>query len=471
MKKKILLALAMIMLFSTVAAAKGNEDLAQLDGEKIGFLKMNGSIDKIVEEDGYFAIHLKSATDNNVNFILRVGDTPIIVDTKDGSLKTAADLKKDMKITVFYDVNTPVMLSMPAQFTPDVIAIDSEDGFNIDVDFFNEELEGARHRLAINAYDAKEVYYSDGEKSEDGDFENKNLIVLYRESTRSIPAQTNASKIYFLNSKKDSNAVEYTEMKAEVKKVINDQGHISLEVNVPMDGGSYDALVNIMTKSSVYSDKLYDQIKPDTLKSGDKVTIFYDEDDVYNYEEPQRIVPKVVVLNENEADIDAILATIDEEFNLQGTGIQMHNYDHTNVTFADGKNGEMKDVKNELALVFFEDVDHSFTPAKIKPLKITIMQLQNFKHKIMLGETEIRFNISPIKVDGKELYPVREIFDNANGEVSWNAEDKVITIHLEPDVISIDTVNKTFKVNDDAKKDLNLQIVEGRTYAGEELFK
>ncbi|SKC76643.1 hypothetical protein [Maledivibacter halophilus] len=93
----------------------------------------------------------------------------------------------------FYDMNAPVPLIFPPQFR--AIAMSKIiPGQNIKVDYFNEKLVSSDGTLKLNIAPSTQIVLENGQiftKSP----KNRNLIVIYGPTTRSIPAQTTPYKI------------------------------------------------------------------------------------------------------------------------------------------------------------------------------------------------------------------------------------------------------------------------------------
>lgn len=115
----------------------------------------------VVEPETYFVDH----------FMMRIGD----------------------RITGFYDANVPVPLIYPPQYRAIVIAADSPNQ-HVKVDYFNEELESSDGQLRLNLSPHTRILLENGQHFS-GNLTNRNLIVSYGATTKSIPAQTTPSQI------------------------------------------------------------------------------------------------------------------------------------------------------------------------------------------------------------------------------------------------------------------------------------
>ncbi|MFC5603796.1 hypothetical protein [Sporosarcina koreensis] len=99
-------------------------------------------------------------------------------------------------VTGFYDANAPAPLIYPPQYRAIVMAEDNPNYF-VTVSFFNSQLLSSDGNLKLNLSRQTEIIL---ENSQDfnGNPANRNLVVIYGATTRSIPAQTTPYKIIVL---------------------------------------------------------------------------------------------------------------------------------------------------------------------------------------------------------------------------------------------------------------------------------
>jgi hypothetical protein len=97
------------------------------------------------------------------------------------------------RIIGFYDANVPVPLIYPPQYRAVVIAADSPNQ-HVKVDYFNEQLESSDGQLRLNVSPNTPILLENGQQFT-GNLINRNLIVSYGATTKSIPAQTTPSQI------------------------------------------------------------------------------------------------------------------------------------------------------------------------------------------------------------------------------------------------------------------------------------
>lgn len=91
-------------------------------------------------------------------------------------------------VTGFYDAGAPTPLIYPPQFQALVMARETRHQ-NVKVDFFNAQLVSRDGALRLNIGPATRIVLENGQLFT-GNPANRNLIVVYGATTRSIPAQT-----------------------------------------------------------------------------------------------------------------------------------------------------------------------------------------------------------------------------------------------------------------------------------------
>lgn len=96
-------------------------------------------------------------------------------------------------VTGFYDANAPVPMIFPPQFRTIVMSRDTEYQ-NVKVDYFNSQLVSSDNSLKLNISPHTQIVLENGQAFNNNPA-NRNLIVVYGATTKSIPAQTTPYKI------------------------------------------------------------------------------------------------------------------------------------------------------------------------------------------------------------------------------------------------------------------------------------
>ena len=107
-----------------------------------------------------------------------------------------ATLYETMPVTVFYNGNAAAPLIYPPQYVAAVIAPQQE-GQMVFVGYFNNLLMSSDQSLKLNLAPTTQVMTTNNQTYM-GNPGNHTLVVLYSQTTRSIPAQTTPEKIIVL---------------------------------------------------------------------------------------------------------------------------------------------------------------------------------------------------------------------------------------------------------------------------------
>ncbi|OXS68339.1 hypothetical protein B1B04_21460 [Lysinibacillus sp. KCTC 33748] len=97
------------------------------------------------------------------------------------------------RVTGYYDGNAPVPLIYPPQYRA-LVVVKENNNQNVKVDFFNNQLVSSDGQLQLNVSAYTLILLKNGQPFSKS-LANRNLIVIYGPTTRSIPAQTTPYKI------------------------------------------------------------------------------------------------------------------------------------------------------------------------------------------------------------------------------------------------------------------------------------
>lgn len=100
------------------------------------------------------------------------------------------------QITGYYNGDAPAPLIYPPQYQALVMVRDSP-YHNVKVDFFNSQLESKDGQLRLNISSSTQIILTNGQPFTRNPA-NRDLIVIYGPSTKSIPAQTTPYRIIVL---------------------------------------------------------------------------------------------------------------------------------------------------------------------------------------------------------------------------------------------------------------------------------
>lgn len=215
MKRILSIALACVILFTSLSFAKESEEKPMTMKYEMKFATITN-----VPDGDYEGILVENDMDKGdmgeKEMFLYVKTR--VVDLKTGEFVKDYKFKKGEKIQYFYRADTPIMLSLPAQMTPDVIGVNvDESKFSMDVDYFDKDGHGIANRLDLNL--GEEVKAKNFAGEEEKDFLPSELLVLYTIATRSIPPIAAPEKIEILNTKGIADEEKTDEKKTDESKV------------------------------------------------------------------------------------------------------------------------------------------------------------------------------------------------------------------------------------------------------------
>ena len=194
MKRILSITLALAMVFTSLSFAKESEEKPMTMKYEMKFATITN-----VPDGDYEGILVENDMDKGdmgeKEMFLYVKTR--VVDLKTGEFVKDYKFKKGEKIQYFYRADTPMMLSLPAQMTPDVIGVNvDESKFSMDVDYFDKDGHGIGNRLDLNL--GEEVKAKNFAGEEEKDFLPSELLVLYTIATRSLPPIATPEKIEIL---------------------------------------------------------------------------------------------------------------------------------------------------------------------------------------------------------------------------------------------------------------------------------
>ncbi len=175
-----------------------------------GFMTEVGQVCTITERDNGY--ELQVGDENGTIFYLKKDIR--VFDVASGTFKKVGDLKKDMTVSVVYPKDAPMMLSLPARCSAAQVVIIHSETANLEVGYFNDELVNEENTLALNIADSTIIKsITDDKKSlKVENIRNKDLMVIYENTTRSIPAQTTPKMVFVLDGEENDVEVNTEEI-------------------------------------------------------------------------------------------------------------------------------------------------------------------------------------------------------------------------------------------------------------------
>ncbi|MED3801367.1 copper amine oxidase N-terminal domain-containing protein [Lysinibacillus xylanilyticus] len=200
-----------------VASAKENsteteQQLPQIQIDPVHIFNTTyGTVEKVNSGENITYFTVKDGEQTN---ILEITKDTLVFDNTGKKV----ELKEGDKIVAYTFANKPQKLIYPPQFNPDVVIVETKEAGFVEVDYFFENLTNTYEMLKLNIGENTELLNTKGEKVSAKDLKEKNLVVFYTVSTKSIPAQTTPSKVIVLDEE-SGNTTENT-VDAEIAEII-----------------------------------------------------------------------------------------------------------------------------------------------------------------------------------------------------------------------------------------------------------
>ncbi|MFB7159330.1 MULTISPECIES: stalk domain-containing protein [unclassified Lysinibacillus] len=177
------------------------------------FIKIAGTIENVEkrEDSTYYTVK----EDENTNVFV-VNDETLVFDNTGKEVK----LQKGDQVTAYTYANKPMLMIYPPQYNPEVIIVETKEMGTVEVDFFNKELVNTDNTLKLNVGKETELLSLSGKKVKAKDLADQHLLVFYKITTMSIPAQTPPSKVVVLDTIAQEPGKE-DPSKAAVQEIIN----------------------------------------------------------------------------------------------------------------------------------------------------------------------------------------------------------------------------------------------------------
>lgn len=137
--------------------------------------------------------------DNDEIEHLIINDNVKVYENLNFSKMELEELDIGRRVCIYTYENTPIMLSMPPQYTPALIIVSkNEDYIGHKLDYFDENLLSLDKTIKINDAYLSHIESLSNKYLIKDLINNKQLLVFYQKSTRSIPAIVDPIKIIVL---------------------------------------------------------------------------------------------------------------------------------------------------------------------------------------------------------------------------------------------------------------------------------
>ena len=163
------------------------------------------------------------ADENNYPVEYKISDT-IIYRQSTMEKEDASNIKPGDKLQAYYDKNAPMILIYPPQYPVKLVVIMDGEGSaktaKFDSDMLSIEADMAS-ALKLNISEDTIIESADGSVHTKDTLADKNLLVFYKATTRSIPPQTNPQKIVVLPDLSQTDGNDNNQTDQEIQDIID----------------------------------------------------------------------------------------------------------------------------------------------------------------------------------------------------------------------------------------------------------
>ena len=170
------------------------------EAEASMYLTQNGTVAG-VEVSATEGVSIVTMDNEQGGLRFAVASNTIIVNREDGSYMTADQLTEGMAVSVVYDMNSPMGMSLPPYLGNVTAVVANADAGAFTVGKFDNELTDMKNMLKLNIDNATtSIQNMQGSRIRltDADVKGQDALVFYDMMTMSLPAQTNPTFVLIL---------------------------------------------------------------------------------------------------------------------------------------------------------------------------------------------------------------------------------------------------------------------------------
>lgn len=195
------MAIIMGMSMGSVALASDLQEVNKVAIESTqealgGFMAEEGQVCIITEGTNSYELQVG----NEEGTIFYLEKDLCVFDMASRTFKKPKDIKKDMTVSIVYPKNAPMTLSLPARCSEAKLIVIHSETENLEIGYFNDALVNEKNTLALNISENTIIksILDDKKLLKAEDIKNKDAMVVYENTTRSIPAQTTPKLVLIL---------------------------------------------------------------------------------------------------------------------------------------------------------------------------------------------------------------------------------------------------------------------------------
>lgn len=167
------------------------------------------------------------ATENNNPVVYKISDT-IIYRQSTMEIEDASKIKEGDRLQAYFDKNAPMILIYPPQYPVKLIVIMDGEGsaktarFGSDMISIEDDMNSS---LKLNISEDTIIESIDGKDYAKDMLADKNLLVFYKGTTKSIPPQTNPQKIVVLPDLSENDGADNDQLDKDIQDIISQRSY------------------------------------------------------------------------------------------------------------------------------------------------------------------------------------------------------------------------------------------------------
>lgn len=327
--------------------------------------KFTGVVTEVINKEDNVILTVETEQKEPLVTVFTISNETLLFNSGTAKKMEKKEFVKGQRIEAYYDKTKARIMIYPAQITPVlIIAHDSKNIGFAKVGIFDDRLTSEDNQLKLNITKDTRVVNRQGENIVQKNFAGHELIVFYKNSTRSIPSQTIPSKIVVLDDE-EQNASNFIKFVGTIKEVA--KGNKEVTLTVESNDKEPQTSIFVLNKDVISLNNASEKVSIDSFKKGQKVDAYYDKNKPMILIYPPRITPDIIVAHEEKGSLVKVskfnekLVSFDRELQLKIT-------EKTKLIDEKGKKIKQKDLINKELIVFYSPLkgDKKFTtPTKI----------------------------------------------------------------------------------------------------------
>ncbi|MER2237484.1 MAG: hypothetical protein ABS892_05400, partial [Psychrobacillus sp.] len=192
--------------------------------------KFTGVIKEVNSKEDNVILTVETEQKEPLVTIFTISEETLLFHSSTAKEMAKKEFFKGQRIEAYYDKTKARIMIYPAQITPElIIAHDSKNVGFAKVGIFDDRLTSEDNQLNLNITKDTRVVNRQGENIVQKNFAGHELIVFYKNSTRSIPAQAIPSKIVVLDDE-EQNSSNFIKFTGTIKEVTKGNKEVTLTV-------------------------------------------------------------------------------------------------------------------------------------------------------------------------------------------------------------------------------------------------